>query len=109
MIADHSSLPHYRPYEDLQGLILASAQAALGLHLLRAAGLMTGGTAGLALILQDRYGIRAGVTQIVHDAALFALAFALLPATNVAWSMLGALVLNGVIALNHRRDWYVVT
>jgi len=27
----------------------------------------------------------------------------------VAWSLVGALVLNLVIAFNHRRDWYVVS
>lgn len=68
-----------------------------------------GGVSIVALILQDRYGIRAGLTQIVHDLLLFALALAVLPTANVAWSMLGALVLNGVIALNHRRDWYVAS
>ncbi len=203
MIADPSSDNHYTPFEDIQGLVIASAQAALGIHLLRAAGLMTGGTAGFALlvaygtgwnfsavffvlnipffalawalrgpvfcakslgtvalvslmaealkplmgisavhpgaaavlfgvsagvgllglfrhsgslggvsiiamILQDRYGIRAGVTQLVHDLALFAAAAAILPLDRVLWSLLGAAILNGVIALNHRRDWYVM-
>jgi uncharacterized membrane-anchored protein YitT (DUF2179 family) len=204
MNADLSINRRYTPFEDAQGLVVASAQAALGVHLLRAAGLVTGGTAGFALILayalgwnfsvvffamnipffalawrlrgpvfcakslgtvalvsimaevlkplvhldsihpgaaavlfgvsagvgllglfrhsgslggvsivamilQDRFGIRAGVTQLAHDVALFALAAALLPLDRVLWSLLGALILNGVIAFNHRRDWYVVT
>lgn len=195
---------HYTPFEDLQGLLIASVQAALGIHLLRAAGLVTGGTAGtalilsyafgwnfsavffvmnipffgfawmargpvfcvkslatvtlvsvlaevlkpllvighvqpgaaavlfgvsagvgllglfrhsgslggvsiVALILQDRFGFRAGWTQILHDLVLFAVAVWLLPPDRVVWSLLGALILNLVIALNHRRDWYVVT
>lgn len=196
--------PTTPPHEDVQGLLIASAEAALGIHLLRAAGLVTGGTAGVALILsylgdwsfgltffllnipffalawvargpvfflkslatvtmvslmaealkplfdvghihpgaaavlfgvtagvgllglfrhsgslggvsivalilQDRFGIRAGLTQIVHDVLLFAAATFVLPLERVAWSLLGALVLNLVIAFNHRRDWYVVT
>ena len=40
---------------------------------------------------------------------LFAVAAWLLPADRVLWSLLGALILNAVIAFNHRRDWYVVT
>lgn len=195
---------HYTLFEDIQGLILASTQAALGIHLLRAAGLVTGGTAGLALILsyitgwsfgavffvinipfygfaywargltfclkslttvtlvslmaealkplftvgqiqpgvaaalfgvsagvgllglfrhsgslggvsivavilQDRFGFKAGWTQLLHDLALFALALAFLPWDRVAWSLLGAVILNFVIAFNHRRDWYIVT
>ncbi|MBV7409885.1 YitT family protein [Maritimibacter sp. DP1N21-5] len=196
--------PHYSLFEDLQGILIASVQAALGIHLLRTAGLMTGGTAGLALviayatgwnfsltffainipffaiawwargpvffvksiatvtlvslmaeaikpllqiasilpaaaailfgvsagvgllglfrhsgslggvsiialILQDRFNFRAGYTQLIHDSALFVIAFLILPADRVLWSLLGALILNLVIAFNHRRDWYVVT
>jgi uncharacterized membrane-anchored protein YitT (DUF2179 family) len=177
---------HYTLFEDIQGLLIASAQAALGIHLLRAAGLVTGGTAGLALILSyvtgwnfslvffviniPFYGFAywaRGLTfclkslgtvtlvstmaealkpllQIGHvhpgaAAALFGIsagvgllglfrhsgslggvsivavilqdkfAIFLLPADRVAWSLLGALILNAVIAFNHRRDWYIVT
>lgn len=204
MSADLTQSKRYTRLEDVQGLMIASAEAALGIHLLRAAGLVTGGTAGtalilsyafgwnfslvffvmnipfyafawkargpvfclkslstvtlvslmaealkpllqiahihpaaaavlfgvtagvgllglfrhsgslggvsiVALILQDRFGFRAGWTQIIHDLCLFAVAIWLLPADRVAWSLLGALILNAIIAFNHRRDWYVVT
>ena len=204
MIADLPSEKHYTAFEDVQGLLLASAQAALGIHLLRAAGLVTGGTAGAALIityamgwnfslvfflinipfygfawwargpvfcvkslatvtlvslmaealkplltistihpgaaavlfgvsagvgllglfrhsgslggvsivaviLQDKFGFKAGWTQLIHDLGLFSLALWLLPWDRVAWSLLGAVILNFVIAFNHRRDWYIVT
>ncbi|MEZ5722287.1 MAG: hypothetical protein R3D59_12055 [Paracoccaceae bacterium] len=50
------------------------------------------------------------MTQIVHDVTLFAVAAFILPPDRVASSLLvGALVLNLVIAFNHRRDWYVVS
>jgi len=204
MDADLRPEKHYTLFEDLQGLVIASAQAALGLHLLRAAGLVTGGTAGLALILsyvthwsfgaiffvinipfygfayyargmvfcikslmtvtfvslmaealkplvqisainpaaaavlfgvstgvgllglfrhsgslggvsivavilQDKFGFKAGWTQTIHDLILFAVALTIMPWHQVAWSLLGAVVLNVVIAFNHRRDWYIVT
>lgn len=196
--------PRYSRIEDFQGLVIASAQAALGIHLLRAAGLVTGGTAGAALILsyvtgisfglvfsainipfyafayhargtsfalkslftvslvslmaealkpflhvaqihpavaatlfgisagvgllglfrhggslggvsivavilQDKFGFRAGWTQLLHDLILFVIASLVLAPPQVLWSLLGAMVLNFVIAMNHRRDWYVVT
>ena len=204
MSADLTSERHYTFFEDIQGLVIASAQAALGIHLLRAAGLVTGGTAGAALILsyatgwsfglvffvinipfygfawmargpvfcvkslttvtlvslmaealkpvfhiselqpgvaavlfgvsagvgllglfrhsgslggvsivavilQDRFGFKAGWTQTIHDLILFAVAVFILPPERVLWSLLGAVILNFVIAFNHRRDWYIVT
>jgi uncharacterized membrane-anchored protein YitT (DUF2179 family) len=203
MSTDLSAPRRYTPFEDIQGLVIASAQAALGIHLLRAAGLVTGGTAGtaliisyvsgwnfsavfflmnipffafawmargpvfcvkslvtvafvslmaealkplvhidhihpgaaaalfgisagvgllglfrhsgslggvsiVALILQDRFGFKAGWTQLTHDLILFAVALFLMPLDRVLWSLLGAVILNAVIAFNHRRDWYVV-
>lgn len=204
MDADLKPAAHYTRFEDVQGLLIASVQSALGLHLLRAAGLITGGTAGLALILsyvsgisfglvffvinipfygfaykargamfclkslgsvtvvsllaealkplmhvdqihpaaaavlfgistgvgllglfrhsgslggvsimalilQDKFGFKAGWTQTIHDLVLFAVALWLLPFDKVMWSLLGAVILNLVIAFNHRRDWYIVT
>ncbi|MFT4149587.1 MAG: YitT family protein [Paracoccaceae bacterium] len=204
MTPDPSSPRRYTLFQDIQGLLIASTEAALGIHLLRAAGLVTGGTAGtalilsyafgwnfsvvffvmnipfyafawkarglvfclkslgtvtlvslmaealkpllvighihpgaaavlfgvsagvgllglfrhsgslggvsiVALVLQDRFGFRAGWTQLIHDLILFSVALWLLPADRVAWSLLGAAILNAVIAFNHRRDWYVVT
>ena len=63
----------------------------------------------LALYLQEKTGFRAGWTQLTFDAGVFALALTVVPWVQVAWSALGALVLNLVIAINHRRDWYVAS
>ncbi len=200
--AKDATRPHYSKLEDLQGLVVAAAQAALGIHLLRAAGLVTGGTAGAALILsyitgfsfgvvffvinipfyafayyargagfalkslvtvtlvslmaealkpvlhvaeihpavaavlfgisagvgllglfrhkgslggvsivavilQDKFGFRAGWTQLIHDLCLFVIASFILAPPLVLYSLLGALVLNFIVAMNHRRDWYI--
>ena len=67
-----------------------------------------GGIGAVALDVQDRTGIKAGWVQMGFDAALFALAFLVLPWDRVLWSALGAAVLNLVIAINHRRDRYIV-
>ncbi|MEM0935275.1 MAG: YitT family protein [Pseudomonadota bacterium] len=66
-----------------------------------------GGLGVVALYAQDRFGIKAGYVQLGFDVALFAVAFALFPAEVVAYSLLGAVVLNGLIAFNHRRDRYI--
>jgi uncharacterized membrane-anchored protein YitT (DUF2179 family) len=66
-----------------------------------------GGMGVLALVIQDSTGFKAGYTQILVDLAIFAVAMFIFPASVVAYSLLGAVVLNGVIAFNHRRDRYV--
>jgi uncharacterized membrane-anchored protein YitT (DUF2179 family) len=88
----------------LFGLASGSALLALFRH-----GASLGGVGILALILQDRTGFRAGHTQLLFDAVLFLLALTVLDPARVGLSFLGALVVNLVIAINHRRDRYVAT
>ncbi|WP_163850235.1 YitT family protein [Pseudooceanicola aestuarii] len=66
-----------------------------------------GGLGVVALMIQDRTGFRAGYVQIIVDGVLFAVAFALFPTRVVLYSLFGAVILNGVIAFNHRRDRYI--
>lgn len=66
-----------------------------------------GGLGVLALMAQDRLGWRAGWVQLGFDAVLFAVAFAVFEPRVVLYSLFGAVILNGVIAFNHRRDRYI--
>ncbi|AVF05675.1 MULTISPECIES: YitT family protein [Devosia] len=66
-----------------------------------------GGINILALFLQENFGIRAGYFQLGVDAVILIIAFFVLPFDRVLYSILGALVLNLIIALNHRPGRYV--
>ncbi len=88
----------------LFGLASGSALLALFRH-----GASLGGIGIVALLLQDRFGWRAGWVQLGFDAVLFAAALALRDLPTVAYSFVGALVVNLVIAINHRRDRYIAT
>jgi uncharacterized membrane-anchored protein YitT (DUF2179 family) len=66
-----------------------------------------GGVGVVAVYLQDRTGFRAGWTQLLVDLVVFALALFTLPVGAVLYSLAGAVVLNLVIAINHRRDRYI--
>lgn len=89
----------------LFGFVSGSALLALFRH-----GASLGGIGILALILQDRLGWKAGWVQLGFDALLFLAALALLrDPVMVAYSFIGALVVNLVIAFNHRRDRYIAT
>lgn len=68
-----------------------------------------GGISILALMVQDSLGFRAGYVQLIADVLIFAVAALLFPLSIIVWSGIGALVLNLIIAINHRRDRYIAT
>lgn len=67
-----------------------------------------GGLSVLWIELQDRTGIKAGHAQLASDALIFGLAALILPWDRLAYSFLGAAVFALFLAVNHRRDRYVV-
>lgn len=68
-----------------------------------------GGLGVVALLVQDTTGFRAGYVQLLADAVIFAAAALIFPLEAILWSLLGAVILNLTIAVNHRRDRYVAT
>jgi uncharacterized membrane-anchored protein YitT (DUF2179 family) len=86
---------------------LAGATLGLGVLAIFRHGASLGGVGILAYYLQDRFGLRAGYVQFGTDALIFAAAFALLDPVLVGWSLFGAALVNGIVAINHRGDLYV--
>ncbi len=68
-----------------------------------------GGLGVIALIVQDTTGFRAGWVQLIFDACIFSFALLVLPPSVVGYSLIGAVVLNLIITINHRRDRYIAT
>ncbi|MGK9066891.1 YitT family protein [Stutzerimonas chloritidismutans] len=66
-----------------------------------------GGVNILALFLQERFGLRAGTIQMGIDAAIVLGVVFVVPLDRVALSVLGAVALNLVLAINHRADRYM--
>lgn len=66
-----------------------------------------GGVGVLAVYLQNRRGWSAGKVQMAVDAGILVLAFAALEPGEVARSILGAVMLNLVLAVNHKPGRYV--
>ncbi|MFC7704926.1 YitT family protein [Plastorhodobacter daqingensis] len=88
----------------LFGLVSGAGLLALFRH-----GASLGGVGIVALYLQDRTGFRAGYAQLLFDIMVFGAALLVMEPAAVGWSLLGAAVLNLVIAVNHRRDRYIAT
>lgn len=87
--------------------MLAGILAGTGLLVLFRHGTSLGGVGIMALYLQDRFDLRAGITQLSFDALVFATAFFLFPLPTVLWSLAGAALINLIITMNHRRDRYI--
>lgn len=66
-----------------------------------------GGFNVLVLYLQERFGWRAGRVQMALDCAIVLAAFAVVDWQQIAWSVVGAVVLNMTLAINHRPGRYM--
>jgi uncharacterized membrane-anchored protein YitT (DUF2179 family) len=86
----------------LGGLLLGFGLLALYRH--RAS---LGGVGILGIYLQERFGIRAGLVQLGIDLCVLAAAFFVTTPPVVFYSVLGAVVLNLFVAINHRADRYI--
>ena len=101
----------------LGDITLDPVYAALGGNLLAGVGLLIlfrhraslGGFNILALILQERLGWRAGYVQMGLDTGVVLAALAVVSPAAVLLSAAGAIVLNLVVALNHRPGRYLGT
>lgn len=91
------------------GAVMFGSLTGLGLLAMFRHGGSLGGLGVVALLVQDSTGFKAGYVQLIADAVIFTIAAFLFPLPVVGWSLLGALVLNMIIAFNHRRDRYIAT
>lgn len=66
-----------------------------------------GGVNILALFLQERFGLRAGKVQMAIDALIVLAAVFVVAPERVLLSVLGAVALNLVLAINHRAGRYM--
>lgn len=84
------------------GVLLGNGMLALFRH--RAS---LGGFGVLALWLQERFGLKAGLVQLGLDLSILAASCFLASPFIVFASVLGGVALNMVLAVNHRRDRYI--
>ncbi len=66
-----------------------------------------GGVNVLVLWLQQRFGWRAGAVQMGIDCAIVVAALAIVDPASVAISVIGAVALNLVVAINHKPGRYL--
>ncbi|PWC34607.1 hypothetical protein TSO352_23275 [Azospirillum sp. TSO35-2] len=66
-----------------------------------------GGVNILAIYLQERYGIRAGYFQLGVDLTILAAAFFVLAPDRLLLSVVGATIVNMLLAINHKPGRYL--
>lgn len=66
-----------------------------------------GGVNILALYLQERFGIRAGIVQMIVDVTIVIASLFLLNWVTLVASIIGAVLLNLIIAMNHKPFRYL--
>jgi uncharacterized membrane-anchored protein YitT (DUF2179 family) len=93
----------------LYGALAGGLLAGTGLLMLFRHDACLGGLNILSIWLQRRHGVRAGVFQMAVDAAIVVAGFLVVSPTTVGLSVLGAVALNLVLAVNHRPGRYLDT
>lgn len=86
--------------------IFAGLAIGMGMLVLFRHGASAGGFGILAAYMQERHGIRAGYVQGALDVVVVIASLALVDLWTLAWSVVGALVLNLVLTINHRPGRY---
>ncbi|MGE4278904.1 MAG: YitT family protein [Magnetospirillum sp.] len=102
--------PHWIGFDHLDPLyaaVVAGGLSGIGLLMLFRHRTGLGGLNILALYIQERVGLRAGFFQLGVDLSILAGAFFVLDVSQLALSVLSTVVLNMVLAINHRSDRYL--
>ncbi|MCA1924388.1 YitT family protein [Buttiauxella noackiae] len=97
----------YNYFNPLVGSVLAGLCIGIGLLGLFRHKSSCGGIGILAIYIQEKTGLKAGWFQLAFDLVLFSSSLFFLKPQLVLYSLIGAAVLNFLVAWNHRKEWYV--
>jgi len=103
----HQNLFPIEGIEAVYGTFAGNLLAGIGLLILFRHGASLGGITIIALIVQERWGFRAGWVQMIFDVAIIIAALWVVPWQLVLLSAAGAVLLSLILALNHRPGRYI--
>lgn len=89
------------------GVVLGNLLAGVGLLVLFRHGASLGGFNIFALLMQEKLGLRAGYVQMGLDVLVVVCSALVVPLSTMLLSAVGAVVLNIVLAFNHRPGRYL--
>ena len=103
----HADLLPLDGLDTVYGVVAGNLLVGLGLLVIFRHGASLGGFNVLALLLQERLNLRAGYVQMGLDISVILLALFVVSPVTVLLSALGAVVLNIILAFNHRPGRYL--
>lgn len=103
----HPLFLHFGEVDLVYATLLGNLLMGTGFVVLFRHGASLGGVTILALYIQDKTGFRAGYLQMAVDLIVVGAAVFVVDLSALIVSVLGAVVLNILIALNHRKDRYL--
>ena len=103
----HDALFPITQIEPWYGTLAGNLLAGVGVLILFRHRSSVGGVNIIGLEVQDRTGFRAGWTMMIFDLLIILAAVLVMPWPNVVMSSAGAVLLNLVLALNHRPGRYL--
>ncbi|WP_447950274.1 YitT family protein [Microbacterium aurum] len=103
----HNALFPITRIEPWYGTLAGNLLAGVGVLILFRHRSSVGGVNIIGLEVQDRTGFRAGWTMMIFDLLIILAAVLVMPWPNVVMSAGGAVLLNLVLALNHRPGRYL--
>jgi uncharacterized membrane-anchored protein YitT (DUF2179 family) len=92
--------------QPVYGVLAGNLLVGIGLLVVFRHGSSLGGFNIVALVVQERLGFRAGYAQMILDVIVILLGLTVVSLVSVVWSAVGAVLLNLVLALNHRPGRY---
>jgi uncharacterized membrane-anchored protein YitT (DUF2179 family) len=95
--------------DPLYAAVMGGSCIGIGLLILFRHQACLGGLNVLAIWLQERRGVRAGVFQLLVDALVVVASLFVVPPATVLLSVIGSVALNMVLAVNHRPGRYLGT
>ena len=104
----HPLFIHFSALDPFYATLLGNVIMGIGFIVLFRHKASLGGINILALWMQDRYGIRAGKLQMGVDTCVVLASLFVVSLPMLAASIVGAVILNLIIAMNHRPGRYFV-
>ena len=103
----HEAMIDIAGLQPLYGTLAGNLLCGIGLLILFRHRASLGGISIFALVIQERTGFRAGWVQMAFDVVIVLSSALVMPWPSVLMSAAGAVLLNLVLALNHRPGRYI--